>query len=215
MSRLQALVDQGVVIYGRKNEIFGKIQSAMPLLIIGAAFMDAHSRTRNSDDSFTRYLSEPQTLLMFGVAAISLVMATLYSLFLPRDKGVQVDGNVDLDAPFKSSSSSRLFMQLVKSRDSLKYIHRITSEKINDSIEQVSPYFMLLFSSIAALSNTPEFIREMNNPEKRSICLASYLINASIIFSAAQSIRHPKQQEPRRKDCEMQVDEALLLQPRI
>src|SRR3990167_10858756 len=207
-NRLQTLVDQGVVIYGHTNKIIEMIKSAMPLLMCGAIFMDAQRR-RNPDDSLTHFLSEPQTVLMLAATAMSLVMISLYTLFLPRNASVQADHSVDLGTSFKSSSSSTLFMQLVKSRDSLNHICRITSEKIDDFIKQVAPYFIMLFSTATIISNTPSFIQEINNPEKRSIFLVSYLINAAIIFGAVQDIRHSKSHEPRRKECETQVDETL------
>lgn len=185
------------------------MMSAMVVALVNAFFMDTDARNR--------LLSEPQAVLMLATnAAMLLAMASLYSLFSPRDASVQTDASIDLDSSFKSKPSSALFTQLVRSRDTLRHAYRITSEKIDDFLKQVVPYLIILFSTKGVLSSIPTLIQEIDNPEKRSIFLSSYLFYAALIFGSVQNIRHSKPHEPRRKDCETQVDDdALLLQPRF
>lgn len=204
--QLQTLVTQG-------DELFKKIQGAMPLLAVGAFLIEAQSRTRNSDDSLTRSLSEPQTLIMLGATAILFVMASLYILFLPRDASVQADASVDLNSSFKSNSSSALFMWSVKSHESLKHTHRITSEKFDDFAKQITPYVCMLISAGVVLPTIPQFIEA--DQSKKQLFLIPYLMHAAIIFGSVQKICHSKPSEPRRKDCETQIDETQFLQPRV
>ena len=200
------------------NKMLERMKSAMPSLMVGAFFIDAQNRTRNPNYSLARFLSEPQTLTMLGAAAaISLAMASLCRLFLPRDASVQADVSVDLDSSFKSNSPSTLFMQMVKSHNALKHAYKITSEKTEDFVKQVIP-FLYFFSIAIMLLNFPSFIQEIYNSEKRPLFLISYLLMtpAAFIFCFVQNIiRHPEPHEPRRKECETQVNEALLYQPRI
>lgn len=183
------------------------MMSAMVVALVNAFFMDTDARNR--------LLSEPQAVLMLATnAAMLLAMASLYSLFSPRDASVQTDASIDLDSSFKSKPSSALFTQLVRSRDSLKHAYRITSEKVDDFIKQAAPYFFMLFCAKNILSIVSSFMQEADKSEKQSLFLAGFLMNAVIIFGSVQNIRHSKSHEPRRKDCETQVDEALL-QPRF